>query len=277
MAIGAYTMAILDRRDRASTSGSRCRSRSLITIAFGLLVGLPSLRLRADYFAIATIAAAEAVRLVAQNARDAHRRQPGLCSDSGFDDTWDSTSPSRSRAGIDRPRLDRLPTSLFPLLLVVWVVALILLTFALRADPDDALGPRPAGVREDEDAARALGKNAFAYKLQSLAIAAALGAIAGFFLALNLTFVVTRRVRAAGHLLRLRRPRPRRAGQLLGRRRRRDHPLDPARGPALPRAAVRRETEIAALRFIIVGLILIAADGVPAAGHVRQEGGDGPR
>ena len=44
-------------------------------------------------------------------------------------------------------------------------------------------------IREDEDAARALGKNALAYKLQSLAIAAALGAIAGLFLALNLATV----------------------------------------------------------------------------------------
>ena len=41
-------------------------------------------------------------------------------------------------------------------------------------------------VREDEDAARALGKNAFAYKLQSLAIAAAIGALAGTFLAFYL-------------------------------------------------------------------------------------------
>ena len=45
-------------------------------------------------------------------------------------------------------------------------------------------------IREDEDAARALGKNAFAYKLQSLAIAAGIGAIAGFFLAINLRFVI---------------------------------------------------------------------------------------
>jgi branched-chain amino acid transport system permease protein len=45
-------------------------------------------------------------------------------------------------------------------------------------------------IREDEDAARALGKNAFSYKLQSLAIAATLGAISGFVLALNLKFVV---------------------------------------------------------------------------------------
>ena len=41
-------------------------------------------------------------------------------------------------------------------------------------------------VREDEDAARALGKNTLLFKLQSLAIAALLGATGGFFLAINL-------------------------------------------------------------------------------------------
>jgi branched-chain amino acid transport system permease protein len=44
-------------------------------------------------------------------------------------------------------------------------------------------------VREDEDAARALGKNTLAYKLQSLAIASTLGALAGFFVAINLNFL----------------------------------------------------------------------------------------
>src|SRR5262249_60674268 len=43
--------------------------------------------------------------------------------------------------------------------------------------------------REGEEAAAALGKNVFAYELQSLAIAAALAAIAGFFLALNVTYL----------------------------------------------------------------------------------------
>jgi branched-chain amino acid transport system permease protein len=44
-------------------------------------------------------------------------------------------------------------------------------------------------IREDEDAAAALGKNVFAFKLQSLGIAAALAAVAGFFLALNVTYL----------------------------------------------------------------------------------------
>ncbi len=45
------------------------------------------------------------------------------------------------------------------------------------ADPATPWGRVLRAVREDEDAARALGKNAFSYKLQSLAIAAGLGAL----------------------------------------------------------------------------------------------------
>jgi branched-chain amino acid transport system permease protein len=44
-------------------------------------------------------------------------------------------------------------------------------------------------IREDEDAAQALGKHTLVYKLQSLSISACLGAIAGFFLALNLATI----------------------------------------------------------------------------------------
>ena len=61
-------------------------------------------------------------------------------------------------------------------------------------------------VREDEDAARALGKNAFSYKLQSLAIAADSPALsAGFLLALNLESVVPDEFEPLRHLPRLRR------------------------------------------------------------------------
>ena len=42
-------------------------------------------------------------------------------------------------------------------------------------------------IREDEDAARALGKNAFWYKLQSLMIGGAVGGLAGVLFALDLS------------------------------------------------------------------------------------------
>ena len=66
MAIGAYTMAILVT-DTGINFWLSLPIAILLAMAFGLVVGLPSLRLRADYFAIATIAASEAIRLVALN------------------------------------------------------------------------------------------------------------------------------------------------------------------------------------------------------------------
>jgi branched-chain amino acid transport system permease protein len=187
MAVGAYSMAIL------TTGGPEGEGlinfwlalplAVLITIAFGLLVGLPSLRLRADYFAIATLAAAEAVRLFALNARSLTGGNQGLI---GFGDEWDSVS------GTIEGWLQSLgwsdPETLFPLLIVAWITAGIL-TLALKVVQDTPWGRVLRAVREDEDAARALGKNPFVYKLQSLSIAGTTGAIAGFFLALNLNFV----------------------------------------------------------------------------------------
>jgi branched-chain amino acid transport system permease protein len=40
-------------------------------------------------------------------------------------------------------------------------------------------------IREDEDAARSLGKNAFSYKLQSFVVGGALGALAGIMFAID--------------------------------------------------------------------------------------------
>jgi branched-chain amino acid transport system permease protein len=154
-----------------------------LAVAFGLLVGLPSLRLRADYFAIVTIAAAEVVRLSAQNARNLTGGNQGIF---GFDEQWAEVSETiegwlQSLGWSD-------PETLFPLLLVTWAVA-ILATIALHFLQRTPWGRVLRAVREDENAARALGKNTFAYKLQSLAISAFLGSLAGYFLALNLNFL----------------------------------------------------------------------------------------
>lgn len=183
MAIGAYAMAILTT-ETAISFWLSLPIAVLIAIAFGLVVGLPSLRLRTDYLAIATIAAAEAIRLFALNARELTGGGQGTF---GFSDDWDSISETIESWIRDLGWAD-VPT-LFPLLIVVWAVA-VLLMYALSRVQDTPWGRVLRAIREDEDAARALGKNAFSYKLQSLAIAATLGAISGFFLALNLKFVV---------------------------------------------------------------------------------------
>jgi branched-chain amino acid transport system permease protein len=182
MAIGAYTMGILVVKADWSF-WLALPAAMLVAIAFGLLIGLPSLRLRADYFAIATIAAAEIVRITAQNARELTGGNQGLF---GFDESWNGLS-NTIEGWLESLGWSN-PETLFPLFLVVWATALVatvLLYFAQRSPWGRVL----RAVREDEDAARALGKNTLLYKLQSLSISAALGALAGFFLAINLNFL----------------------------------------------------------------------------------------
>jgi branched-chain amino acid transport system permease protein len=188
MAIGAYTMAILSVDTSIGFWGSLPLSM-LAAIGFGLLVGLPSLRLRADYFAIATIASAEVVRVIALNWNGLTGGTQGFfCNEElkCFDDTWLDVSDSLSGFLQDLGWSD--PGSLGPLLVAV-AVAVLIVTVALRLTQNTPWGRVLRAVREDQDAARALGKNAFAYKLQSLAISAAIASVAGWFLAINLATV----------------------------------------------------------------------------------------
>lgn len=190
MAVGAYTMAILVIKAGFSF-WLALPVAVLVTIGFGMIVGLPALRLRADYFAIATIALAEVVRLFAQNARDLTGGNQGLsCSDDDpglcYFNQWRDVSDSINEFVESTFWSD--PEPLFPLLLVIWAVVVIA-TFGLQYVTNTPWGRVLRAIREDEDAALALGKNSLRFKLQSLAISATLGAIAGFFLALNLAAI----------------------------------------------------------------------------------------
>jgi branched-chain amino acid transport system permease protein len=189
MAIGAYTMAILVLKAGFSFWLS-LPFAVLAAMIFGVIVGLPSLRLRADYFAIATIAMAEVVRLFAQNARGLTGGNQGLFCETGnasncYPNAWRDVSESINDF-VSNFWSD--PDSLFPLLLVIWVTVGVA-AFALTRLQRTPWGRVLRAIREDEDAAQALGKNTLFYKLQSLAISACLGAIAGFFLALNLATI----------------------------------------------------------------------------------------
>lgn len=189
MAVGAYSMAILVLKAGFSF-WLALPVAVLITMGFGVLVGLPSLRLRADYFAIATIAMAEVVRLFAQNARSLTGGNQGLFCDIDnpslcYTNSWRGLSQSIT-GFLENFWSD--PPTLFPLLIVVWLVAIVAM-IGLEYIQGTPWGRVLRAVREDEDAARALGKNTLVYKLQSLAISAVLGALAGFFLALNLATI----------------------------------------------------------------------------------------
>jgi len=180
MSIGAYAMGMLVV-DAGWSIWAAMPAAILIAVIAGLLVGLPSLRLRADYFAIATIAFAEIVRYTFQNAAFAGGNQ-GII---GYDREW---------RAIANWLLHRLASvglggdTQLPLFIAVWICFGLCLAI-LKLLQTSPWGRVLRAIREDEVAAAALGKNILAYKLQSLAIAAALAAVAGFFLALNVTYL----------------------------------------------------------------------------------------
>ena len=187
MAVGAYAMAILTV-DTGLSFWLAMPVAIAITVAFGALIGLTSLRLRADYLAIVTIASAEIVRLLAQNWNGLTGGVQGFaCNDQQtvcYDDSW-----LRIEDGVSDQLTESIGTdidTLFPLFVATWVTALILIA-VMHFVQQTPWGRVLRAVREDEDATRALGKNTLAYKLQSLGISAAFASIAGFFLALNIS------------------------------------------------------------------------------------------
>ena len=192
MAIGAYTMAILVVKGDLPLWAA-----SLIGVGaamlFGLLIGLPTLRLRADYLAITTIAFAEIVRYIALNESALTGGPQGTVAlaegeQIGFYNTsWQAfqSSVQDAIAKVVPGSLGRDPN--FTMLLILWAVVLVLLavaSYAVRSPWGRVL----RSIREDEDAAAALGKDPFSYKLQSLVIGAAIGAIAGLFYAYQFSF-----------------------------------------------------------------------------------------
>ena len=152
-----------------------------LTVVFALLLGVPTLRLRADYLAIVTIAAAEIIRQVISAAKfsDDLGGQDGL---TGFSKPFREVNPFSEPVGIDG--LVTWSPNDFWVMTVGWLLVALscLVVWLLMRSP---WGRVLKSIREDEDAVRSLGKNVYAYKMQSLIIGGIFGALAGFVVALR--------------------------------------------------------------------------------------------
>jgi neutral amino acid transport system permease protein len=149
------------------------------SILFALLLGIPTLRLRADYLAIVTIAAAEIIRLFLNSVRftwltggtDGRNGWTGIFQDLNW---WANDRRFNMGAqSIDGYRL-------FMLICGWGLVALVsVFIWALMRSP---WGRVLKSIREDEDAARALGKHILFFKMQSLVLGGLIGSIGGLWL-----------------------------------------------------------------------------------------------
>lgn len=147
-----------------------------------LLLGIPTLRLRADYLAIVTIAAAEILRLITRST-SMTEFSGGTQGLTGYGDSFRQLSPFDNGRFYDFFGVQFLGQTLWSMCLGWAVVGLsLLLVFLLVRSP---WGRVLKAIREDEDAARALGKNVFAYKMQALVLGGVFGAVGGIVFALT--------------------------------------------------------------------------------------------
>lgn len=179
-ALGAYGYAIASLQFHWNMWGA-FGFGILCSAAFALLLGIPTLRLRADYLAIVTIAAAQALYY--------------FFGTSQFEKVTGGSN-GLSQFGTDFYAMNPIPQGRYNLWIVtlsqdeIWVrivawglvaVVAVLLTILTRSP----WGRTLKGIREDEDAVRSLGKNVFVYKMQSLVLGGVIGALGGIVFTLS--------------------------------------------------------------------------------------------
>ncbi|GAA3451452.1 branched-chain amino acid ABC transporter permease [Dactylosporangium matsuzakiense] len=152
-------------------------------VLLALLLGIPTLRLRADYLAIVTIAAAEIIRLFyrATDLRKWTGASDGL---QGFSQDFYDLSPFQGSKGVNIADIITFTDRELWVLLVGWVLVALscLVVWLLMKSP---WGRVLKAIREDEDAVRSLGKSVFSYKMQSLVLGGVIGCLGGFVFALD--------------------------------------------------------------------------------------------
>lgn len=180
MALGAYGYAI-----SILTFGLPWWAGVLVgigaSLVFALILGIPTLRLRGDYLAIVTIAAAEVVRLVfLTSAFDSVTGSAdGL---TGYHTEFRAQNPIPPGTYGFGPFMYNEIGWWVRILGFIAVVLAALMVYRLVNSP---WGRVLKGIREDEDAVRSLGKNVFAYKMQALLLGGGIAALGGIIYAMD--------------------------------------------------------------------------------------------
>jgi branched-chain amino acid transport system permease protein len=176
-AIGAYTSALLTTPLSSSHLGGLhlpipvgMLGAMLTSGLLAYVVGKPTLRLREDYLAIATISIAETLRLLLKN------------------ETW-LTNGVQGLRDIPRPF-----PQIFGSFYDVFYLVLLLLTVAVVYLASERLIRSPWGrvlkaIREDEAVAASVGKDVFRFKMQALVLGAMLMGLGGSFYAHYVKFI----------------------------------------------------------------------------------------
>ena len=150
--IGAYTTGLLMISGWQVPFFPALLCGAVLAAIVASLIGLPVLRLKGHYFAIATLGVAEAARQIA--------------------DTWDSVT--QGSTGIDLPVRSEGEFFYYSALALV-VLGIVVTTLLVRSK----IGYAWVAIREDQEAARMLGINTTPLKGLAFALSAVFAALAG--------------------------------------------------------------------------------------------------
>jgi branched-chain amino acid transport system permease protein len=150
--IGAYTTGLLMLSRWRIPFFPAVVAGALLAAVVAVGIGMPVLRLKGHYFAIATLGVAEAFREIAS--------------------TWDSVT--QGATGIDLPV--RSDSSFFYYVALGFVAAGLVATALLERSK---LGYGWVAIREDQDAARTLGIDTTLFKVAAFSLSAVFAALAG--------------------------------------------------------------------------------------------------
>ncbi|MDD3833028.1 MAG: branched-chain amino acid ABC transporter permease [Oscillospiraceae bacterium] len=164
MLVGAYASALFTKNIGLPLSVSFPISLllgGLLAALFGVVIGIPALRLRGDYLAIITLGFGEIIRVVSYNLEITN----GAKALSGIKSLSNRQNPS--------------PMFIYAFLIAVFIIV-ILFTFGRSRH-----GRAVISIREDEIASESMGINTIYYKLFVFVFAAFIAGVAGGIFAHN--------------------------------------------------------------------------------------------
>lgn len=192
--VGAYTAALLASPDSPVTGGSLLVldlpavgpidvlgaplvgifAALLVTAGVAVLIGIPTLSLREDYLAIASLGLAEVIRIIIKNEAWLTGGVRGILGMPTFFADWPVLAGVV--AGLSEPLVNVLTVSVF--VLASWLF--------LRRIHRSPWGRAQRLIRSDADLAEALGKDTFRLRMESWVIGCVIMGLAGvFFVHLN--------------------------------------------------------------------------------------------
>lgn len=141
----------------------------VLSVFAAILVGLPAIRLRADYLAIATLGFSEIFRLIMANESDFTAGMAGL-------------------AGIPRILEGLFLTTTATNLTIITILSVVVYAL-LRRIHRSPWGRVMRTIKADEELAESLGKNSFSFKMQAFVIGCVIMTIAGVYYAHFINYV----------------------------------------------------------------------------------------